>query len=80
MDGRVVGGTWEGLGGNGAKWGAGVVLCATDGLARGGQACASRPSARCPFHLKSGLNLGRGWVESGRKTDKSLFVPACWAV
>ena len=54
--------------------------CATDGRARGGHAQTTRASAWCPFHPKSGANLGRGWVESGHKADKSPFAPARWAV
>ena len=53
--------------------------CATDGQARGGHAQTAGASAWCPFHPKSGSNLGRGWVESGHKTDKSPFAPARWA-
>ena len=54
--------------------------CATDGRAKGGHAQTARASAWCPFHPKSGANLGRGWVESGHKADKSPFTAAHWAV
>ena len=71
--GRVVGGTWEVLRRNGAKWGAGVVFFATDRRAGEGQARACRLSMRYPFNPKNGLKLDHGLVESGHKTDKSPF-------
>ena len=54
--------------------------CATDGRVRGGHAQTTRASAWCLFHPKNGANLGRGWVESGHKADKSPFAPACWDI
>ena len=54
--------------------------CATDGRAREGLAQTASATVWCPFHPKRGANIGRGWVESGHKTDKSPFAPARWAV
>ena len=49
--------------------------CATDRWARGGQARASRPSARCPFHHKSGVNLGRDGSKADTKRTKIRLRP-----
>ena len=68
-----------GFGANGAKWAWGVLVSPTDRRARGGQARASRPSARCPFHPKPSASLGRGWVENGPNPNICPFEAARWA-
>src|SRR4051794_6801556 len=67
------GGRWGKQGGHGA--GGGALVPPTERRARGGQAPASRLSARCPFYPKTSASLGRGWVESGHKADKCPFAP-----